>query len=248
MNDAGHFFADEGAFVGHSGARLFLSQFWKQYHTTGAIWPSGQSLARELAYYVANPLAESNGHGGRKILEVGPGTGTVTRAILAALQPMDQITLVEINPEFATHLHERLRTEPDWQRVADRVTIRTEAIQDFAADDQFDVIVSGLPLNNFSIETVEAILAGLDRLAKPGATISFFEYIAIRHFKAVVSGRAERARLRGVAAALEHFLGKRELRRRAIVGNMPPAWAHHVQRDGQIALSGATGSASASGV
>jgi phospholipid N-methyltransferase len=220
-----------------------LSQFWKQYHTTGAIWPSGQSLARELAYYVAHPLAEFNGDAGRKILEVGPGTGTVTRAILAALQPADQVTLVEINPEFAAHLQERLRTEPDWQRVADRVTIRTEAIQDFAADDQFDVIVSGLPLNNFSIETVEAILAGLDRLAKPDATISFFEYIAIRHFKAVVSGRAERARLRGVAAALEGFLGKRELRRRAIVGNMPPAWAHHVQRVGQSSESAAVSSA-----
>jgi phospholipid N-methyltransferase len=229
--------------VGQSGARLFLSQFWKQYHTTGAIWPSGQSLARELAYYVANPLAEAAGAPGRKILEVGPGTGTVTRAILAALQPTDQITLVEINPEFAAHLQERLRTEPDWQRVADRVTIRTEAIQDFAADDKFDVIVSGLPLNNFSIETVEAILAGLDRLAKPGSTISFFEYIAIRHFKAVVSGRAERARLRGVAAALENFLGKRELRRRAIVGNMPPAWAHHVQRNGQKPATTAVSSA-----
>lgn len=233
--------------VGQSGARLFLSQFWHQYHTTGAIWPSGQALARELAYYVANPL-EASAVSGRKILEVGPGTGTVTRAILAALQSTDQVTLVEINPEFANHLRERLRTEPDWQRVADRVTIRTEAIQDFAADDQFDVIVSGLPLNNFSIATVEAILAGLDRLAKPGATVSFFEYIAIRHFKAIVSGSGERARLRGVAAALEKFLGKRELRRRAIVGNMPPAWAHHVQRTVQTDPAGATGSASAAGV
>ncbi len=234
--------------MGQSGARLFLSQFWNQYHTTGAIWPSGQSLARELAYYVANPLVEADDSpsSSRKILEVGPGTGTVTRAILAALQPTDQITLVEINPEFAAHLCARLRTEPDWQRVAERVTIRTEAIQDFAADDQFDVIVSGLPLNNFSIATVEAILAGLDRLAKPGATISFFEYIAIRHFKGIVSGRAERARLRGVAEALDGFLGKRELRCRAIVGNMPPAWAHHVQRGEQYKVSGATGSASAS--
>lgn len=218
--------------MGKSGARLFLSQFWKQYHTTGAIWPSGQALARELAYFVANPLETqaASSSNGRKILEVGPGTGTVTNAILAAIHPADQVTLVEINPEFANHLRERLRTEPEWQRVAERVTIRTEAIQDFAADDQFDTIVSGLPLNNFSVETVEAILAGLDRLAKPGSTVSFFEYIAIRHFKAIVSGRAERARLRGVAAALEKFLGKRELRRRAIVGNMPPAWAHHVQR------------------
>jgi phosphatidylethanolamine/phosphatidyl-N-methylethanolamine N-methyltransferase len=221
--------------VGRSGARLFLSQFWHQYHTTGAIWPSGQALARELAYYVANPLVESavDSHTGRKILEVGPGTGTVTCAILSALQPEDQVTLVEINPQFVNHLRERLKSETAWQRVAERVTIRTEAIQDFAADDQFDVIVSGLPLNNFSVQTVESILAGLDRLAKPSATVSFFEYIAIRHFKAVVSGRAERKRLRGVAAALDKFLGKRELRRRAIVGNMPPAWAHHVQRSAE---------------
>ena len=135
------------------------------------------ALARELAYYVVNPFdsTASNSSNGRKILEVGPGTGTVTNAILAAIQPTDQVTLVEINPEFVNHLRERLRTEPNWQRVAERVTIRTEAIQDFAADDQFDVIVSGLPLNNFSVETVEAILSGLDRLAKPGSTVASSE-------------------------------------------------------------------------
>ena len=27
--------------------RVFLKQFWKQYRTTGAIWPSGRSLSRE---------------------------------------------------------------------------------------------------------------------------------------------------------------------------------------------------------
>ena len=57
----------------------------------------------------------------------------------------------------------------------------------FPTDEPYEVIVSGLPLNNFSVESVEGILSQLMKLLKPGGTLSFFEYIAIRRFKAVVS-------------------------------------------------------------
>src|SRR5579863_8998897 len=69
--------------------RVFVQQFFRRYHTTGAILPSGRSLARALCRYVRD------GQGPRRILEVGPGTGAVTASLVGALKPDDHLTLVE---------------------------------------------------------------------------------------------------------------------------------------------------------
>jgi phosphatidylethanolamine/phosphatidyl-N-methylethanolamine N-methyltransferase len=236
--------------VANSGLGLFLKQFWQQYHTTGAIWPSGPYLAKELAYFLnhdvasyqskptttnQNGQASSNSSGAtsnslpRRILEVGPGTGALTGAIIEAMQPNDTLTLVEVNPDFVAYLQNRLNTEPAWQAVAPRTAIVTKLIQDYHVDEPFDRIVSGLPLNNFPVDVVHVILEGFERLAKQGATVSFFEYIAIRKFKAVVSSKSTRERLKGIAAELKTFFGKREIRCQAVWRNLTPAWAHHVK-------------------
>ena len=55
---------------------------------------------------------------------------------------------------------------------------------------KYDVIVSGLPLNNFSPADVERILAVLCGRLAPRGTLSFFEYIAMRPARALVSGRS----------------------------------------------------------
>jgi len=49
---------------------------------------------------------------------------------------------------------------------------------------------------------VEQILAVFGRLLKAGGVLSFFEYIAIRRVKQVVSGRAERQRLQEIGRLL----------------------------------------------
>jgi phospholipid N-methyltransferase len=94
---------------------------------------------------------------------------------------------------------------------------------------KFDVIISGLPLNNFEVAEVEQILGIFERLLAVGGTLSFFEYIAIRRVKAAVSGRAGRKRLRGIGAALGRTLGGREIKRDWVWPNVPPAWVHHVR-------------------
>jgi phosphatidylethanolamine/phosphatidyl-N-methylethanolamine N-methyltransferase len=67
-------------------------------------------------------------------------------------------------------------------------------------------------------------------LLAPGGTLSFFEYIAVRGARALVSGPAERTRLRGIAQAMNGVLDDHELCRQAVWLNVPPAWVHHVRR------------------
>ena len=89
--------------------------------------------------------------------------------------------------------------------------------------------INHLGVEHFSVDDVKTILAVLVRLLPPGGMLSFFQYIAIRPARALVSGPAERARLRGIGEALGELLGPHEIRRDWVWPNIPPAWVHHVR-------------------
>ncbi|MCI0492598.1 MAG: translation initiation factor IF-2, partial [Planctomycetes bacterium] len=95
--------------------------------------------------------------------------------------------------------------------------------------EKYELIVSGLPLNNFSVDLVVAILAKLVRLLAPGGTLSFFEYMAIRRLKSLVSSKAERERLRGIGTAIDKLFCSAEVSHDCVLANVPPAWVHHVR-------------------
>lgn len=208
-----------------SESRLFFGEFLRNFHSTGAVLPSGRFLAAALARFVAQPHAES-----LKILEVGPGTGAVTRHIIAAMSPIDTLDLVELNEAFVRRLEQRFQTEPQFQTVAKRARVLHSPVEQLPDGDRYDVIVSGLPLNNFSVASVEAILASLTGRLASGGTLSFFEYIAVRPARAVFSGKADRERLRGIGRAMRNVLDKHEIRRDAVLLNVLPAWVHHVRK------------------
>lgn len=209
---------------------LFVGEFLRNFHTTGAILPSGRWLANALVRYVREP------GGPRRILEVGPGTGAVTRRLVSVVRPEDRLDLVELNERFVERLNHRFQTEPAFQAVASQTRVLHCAIEDLPADDRYDLVISGLPLNNFSVATVEQILDVLTRLLCPGGTLSFFEYIAVRKARALVSGKQEKARLNGIGKALDRVLHGREIRRDWIWPNVPPAWVHHVRKEGAEGL------------
>ncbi len=207
--------------------RVFWRQFRSQFHTTGAVLPSGRFLARSMARYVGQHA------GGDRVLEVGPGTGAVTSRIVRSLGPHDRLDLVELNDEFVRRLNERFAGEEPFRRVAERCRVLHCGVEELPAGEPYDLVISGLPLNNFSVADVERLLAAMRRLLKPGGTLTFFEYIAIREARALVSGRGERARLRGIGEALGRLLGPYEVRRDWIWPNVPPAWVHHLRIDAQ---------------
>jgi phosphatidylethanolamine/phosphatidyl-N-methylethanolamine N-methyltransferase len=206
-----------------SDYRVFLRQFFRRYHTTGAILPSGRRLASALCRYVRE------GEGPRRILEVGPGTGAVTARLVEVLRPDDHLTLVELNDEFVQHLKGRFATEPSFQAVSGRTELVHCRLEELPGNGCYDRIISGLPLNNFAAADVEQILAVFDRLLKAGGVLSFFEYIAIRRVKQVVSGRAERQRLREIGRLLDDLFDRRQIRCDAVWPNVTPAWVHHVR-------------------
>lgn len=203
--------------------RLFWREFRDTFETTGAVLPSGRALCRELARHAAG-----NGRP-RRVLEVGPGTGVATSEIIARLGPTDTLDLVELNERFVETLRQRLASEPAWQAAADRVQIHHLPVQELHAAAPYDAIVSGLPLNNFAAELVAEILAKLRSVAAAGATLSFFEYVAVRKFKAMISRGDERRRLLGVETLINDARRQWAVDRRCVLANVPPAWVHHLR-------------------
>ena len=206
---------------------LFFREYIRHFHTTGAVLPSGRFLAAALSRFVGN---HKPGKQPRKILEVGPGTGAVTRRLGGGMGTDDQLDLVELNGTFVRQLEHRFQTEPVFQSVADRARIHHCPIEELPGSESYNVIVSGLPLNNFSAADVEGILAVLtDRLA-PEGMLSFFEYIAVRPVRAMLGGRTERTRLRAIGQTMRSVLQHHEIRRDAVWLNVPPAWVHHLRK------------------
>ncbi len=209
-----------------SDLQLFFREFRQTYRTTGAIAPSGKALARALARFVPSP---GNATVPRRILEVGPGTGAVTCALIDALGANDRLDLVELNDRFANRLRERLTNDPHFRPVAEQMRLFHQSVEDLPSDPRYDVIVSGLPLNNFAVDDVRRLLAALQSRLAPGGVMSFFEYVWIRGMKAAVSGREERVRLRGIGGTIHKLLSQHEIHRDLVWTNIPPAWVHHVR-------------------
>ena len=148
----------------------------------------------------------------------------------------DKLTLVELNEKFVEHLQRRFRDEEAFRRVAGQTRILHQAVEELPDASRFDHVISGLPLNNFGIELVERILGTFERLLAPGGTLSFFEYMGVRRLRSVVGRPADRARLTGISQALGALLERHGSARDWVWPNLPPAWVHHLKKNGEFGM------------
>ncbi|QIB33830.1 class I SAM-dependent methyltransferase [Ancylobacter pratisalsi] len=78
----------------------FLQSWLQNPLRTGAVSPSGRALARTMASYV-DPKSDG------PVIELGPGTGPVTAALLARGVAQERLVLIEYNPQFCDLLKAR---------------------------------------------------------------------------------------------------------------------------------------------
>lgn len=78
----------------------FLKSWFDKPLITGAVYPSGKALARMMARYVDPDMPGP-------VIELGPGTGPVTEALIARGISEDRLVLVEFNPDFCRLLRRR---------------------------------------------------------------------------------------------------------------------------------------------
>jgi phosphatidylethanolamine/phosphatidyl-N-methylethanolamine N-methyltransferase len=149
-----------------AGTALFLKRWLRRPFATGAVMPSGRLLAEAMARTTQSASAGWPGH----VVELGAGTGEVTKALLAAGVVPERLVLVERDPEFAGFLRRRFAGPRILEGDAARLPqlLAEHGIAPVAA------VVSSLPLLSLPSEVVNGIVAGVfEALPRGGALVQF---------------------------------------------------------------------------
>lgn len=196
----------------------FLVRFIKNPTTIGAIAESSPALAQEITKFFPKDDQRPV-----KILEVGPGTGVFTRFLLEKLRKDDKLDVVELDGTFIGQLHDEFGED-------ERIRIFHDDILEFAYGQDYDFIVSGLPLNSFDKDLVKKITNRLVNLSKNGAIISFFEYeeLAILRSKLTAFVQGSDAEFLATREVIVTFLSAFEFERGSVKDNTPSAVVHHL--------------------
>jgi phosphatidylethanolamine/phosphatidyl-N-methylethanolamine N-methyltransferase len=115
----------------------FLKSLLDSPLKTGAVSPSSKELARAMAQPVDLSLPGD-------VVELGPGTGPVTEALLAHGVPPERLVLIEFNPDFVTMLRDRF----PGVRVIEGDAYRIRKTLELACAAPLAAVVSSLPLIN----------------------------------------------------------------------------------------------------
>lgn len=204
---------------------MFLIEAARDLRVTGAIAPSGKALARALIDPVRaqapRPLA---------VLEAGAGTGAVTRTLIPELPRASRLDIVEANPRFAARLRHLVTTHPDLAARPAQVNVHQTYVEQLDTGQRYDVIVSGLPLTNFTPVQVGRIMAHYMELLHPGGTLTYFAYLGTRKARALTASRAEARRHAAVDEIMAAYQGTYATGRWTVWANVPPAYVWHLQR------------------
>ena len=141
----------------------FLRSWMANPLKVSAVAPSGQSLARLMTAEISPDTGP--------VLELGPGTGVFTKALLARGVAEDDLTLVEFGADFAHMLGARF---PGTRVVRmDATQLAESALFDGAP---VGAVVSGLPLLSMSARSIEQILGGAFGYMREGGAFYQFTY------------------------------------------------------------------------
>jgi phospholipid N-methyltransferase len=225
LNGNGHGHGTQGIRLEIGQRWRFLSRYFRSPNTVGAIAPS----SRALAVAVCGPFR--NAKRPASVLEIGAGTGAVTRYLGTLLGPADRLDICEISQDFADILERDLLSGSLFaDAVAEgRVRLLRQAVQKLPPSNRYDFIISGLPLTSFELRDVEEVFAVIRRSLNPGGVFSYFEYVALRRTSRALALGKRRRRIRDVSRFLAKNIRQHQFAHQMIMPNFPPAHVRHLR-------------------
>lgn len=179
----------------------FLRALLTDPQRTGAVVPSGPALAALMTREITPESAP--------VIELGPGTGVFTRALLSRRIPAERITAVEYRADFAAVLRQRY----PGVNVLCMDASKIGGVELFGGEPA-GAVVSGLPLLSLDPRRVMGVLSGAFAHLRPDAALYQFTY-AMRC---------------PVTRRILDRLGLRATRVGCAVANLPPAEVYRIER------------------
>jgi phosphatidylethanolamine/phosphatidyl-N-methylethanolamine N-methyltransferase len=137
----------------------FLRGFVRNPAQVGSVMPSSRFLEQRL-------VRQAGIHDARTVVELGPGTGGTTAALLQAMAPAARLLAIELDPDFHRHLgatiaDPRLLLElGSAERLAELLAAHRLAAP--------DAIVSGIPFSTMPKAVSDSIAAAIAQVLRPG--------------------------------------------------------------------------------
>jgi ornithine lipid N-methyltransferase len=143
---------------------LFLGKFFKQGTAIASVAPSSRWLSRltvrNIDWQQVNTL-----------VELGAGTGPITRVIAAQAPPRCRVVVVERDPDFARLLRERFQGPHNFEIVLGDVRDLQSILRDRDIT-SVDHVVSGLPVPSFPRSVQTELFRAVGAVLRPAGTFN----------------------------------------------------------------------------
>ncbi|HVL56915.1 MAG TPA: methyltransferase domain-containing protein [Burkholderiaceae bacterium] len=142
----------------------FVAEWTASPKRVASVAPSSKALGELITCEIDS--------GSAPVIELGPGTGVFTRCLIERGIPEQDLTLIELGPEFARRLARRFPAAQVVQGDARRIGRMTL----FDEDRHAGAVVSGLPLLSMPPRHIMEILSGCFRQLRPDGVFYQFTY------------------------------------------------------------------------
>jgi phosphatidylethanolamine/phosphatidyl-N-methylethanolamine N-methyltransferase len=160
-----------------TGTTLFLKRWLRRPFSVGAVVPSGPLLARAMAEQTLACLNDGVADGVGHVIELGAGTGEVTKALLAAGIEPHRLALIERDPELAGFLRRNFspvgKVGP---QIVEGDAAHLPGLLVANGIERVATVVSSLPLLSLPAEVVNSIVRGVFEALPAGSAMVQFTY------------------------------------------------------------------------
>ena len=143
---------------------LFLGKFCRHGTRIASLAPSSPWLARAT-------LKDVDWSRARVVVELGAGTGPITRAIAAQARLDTRVIVLERDADFARLLRDRFAHLPHFDVVEGDVRDLAAILRDRGID-QVDAVISGLPVPSFPRDLQADLFRVVRSVLAPGGKYS----------------------------------------------------------------------------
>lgn len=199
------------------GIATFASQALEDFQSTAAIAPSSRFLAEAMV----EPLAVGRA---RTVVELGPGTGVMTRELLRQLPFNARLLAFEVSPRFVRYLREEIR-DPRLEVIPVSAANLVEELGKRGIG-RADAVLSSLGCSLMPEKVVRDVLDAASQVIGNHGVFTQFQYV---HRMRIENGRPTYF---DVAPWLnQHF---QLVNRRMIVRNLPPAFVYDCRNGARV--------------
>lgn len=156
----------------------FLKAAVRNFQQVGTVFPTSKWIAQTMC----KPLfAALNKGANPTVLEIGAGTGSITKLLYKVADKLSRLVVCECNPFYSKYLKAMLNK--DFPELINRVEFFEDKIEEFREKSKFDYIISTVPLLCMEREQILSVLRKIQDLSHDDTILTHVEHLGARQLK-----------------------------------------------------------------